>query len=344
MLQAQQVNLCLMRLNTVFGCISLEELATKHLVILVGDRYQLPPVCYHQAKRGADDDPTAELCKKCHIAFGDFWKMCDHFELQNVHRFVQDSAWLQFLGLIRKTKPTQQQIDDVMGHLFCTEAEALDWVDDTCTVITSHHAEREVWSERLYERAVASGEADAPRPVLLHTNGPLPDTDDMKKWAQNSKFHRLTKVSKGTRVVVFAGNLDPAKGIVNSATGVVQEVHGSTDADVKHITVRMDETGATYKFSKSHKGSKWCQTGANPKVHTKNTFPLMLAYAITGHASQGSTMRGRVLIHVTDAFAAGLLYVMLSRVARRALEDGTLLLRVVGRLTPEHFTPMQFPD
>jgi hypothetical protein len=69
----------------------------------------------------------------------------------------------------------------------------------------------------------------------------------------------------------------------------------------------------------------------------KSTFPLILGYAMTGHRSQGATLRGKVLIDVKDAFCPRLLYVMLSRVPSR------LNLRIVGELTPDMFTPVRVP-
>eukprot|EP00955_Chlamydomonas_euryale_P079702 363330-Chlamydomonas_euryale.AAC.19 len=46
----------------------------------------------------------------------------------------------------------------------------------------------------------------------------------------------------------------------------------------------------------------------------KCAFQLALAYAITGHASQGATIPGPVLNDVRSGFAPGLVYVTLSRV------------------------------
>jgi len=43
-----------------------------------------------------------------------------------------------------------------------------------------------------------------------------------------------------------------------------------------------------------------------------------------------------------SCFAPGLLYVMLSRVARRFADDGSPLLRITGRLHPADFVPLSF--
>jgi hypothetical protein len=40
----------------------------------------------------------------------------------------------------------------------------------------------------------------------------------------------------------------------------------------------------------------------------------MLGYAIIGHKSQGAMISSKVMIHVCESFAKGLVYVMLSRI------------------------------
>jgi hypothetical protein len=60
----------------------------------------------------------------------------------------------------------------------------------------------------------------------------------------------------------------------------------------------------------------------------------MLGYAMIGHKSQGATLQNNVAVHVQDAFCAGLMYVMLSRVPSRDR------LRIVGCLTPDMFKPL----
>ena len=65
--------------------------------------------------------------------------------------------------------------------------------------------------------------------------------------------------------------------------------------------------------------------------------PLILAYAMTVHRCQGATFTSHVIVHVTCAFAPGLLYVMLSRVTNRRF------LCVVMPLTPVHFSTAALP-
>jgi len=54
----------------------------------------------------------------------------------------------------------------------------------------------------------------------------------------------------------------------------------------------------------------------------------MLGYTITGHKSQGATISFKVMIHIREFFARGLVYVMLSRVTSRKN------LKIVNNLQP----------
>jgi len=60
----------------------------------------------------------------------------------------------------------------------------------------------------------------------------------------------------------------------------------------------------------------------------------MLGYAITGHKSQGATISSKVMIHICESFAQGLVYVMLSRVTSRNF------LKIVNNLQLSDIQPM----
>jgi hypothetical protein len=66
----------------------------------------------------------------------------------------------------------------------------------------------------------------------------------------------------------------------------------------------------------------------------KVSFPLMLGCAITRHKSQGAMISSKVMIHICESFAQGLVYVMLSRVTSRKN------LKVVNNLQPSNIQPM----
>jgi len=73
------------------------------------------------------------------------------------------------------------------------------------------------------------------------------------------------------------------------------------------------------------------------RTYFRNSFPLLLAYALTAHRCQGATIEGLVVVDVRRAFAPGLMYGILSRVKCRDQ------LRIVGELKAEMFKPILIP-
>ncbi len=66
----------------------------------------------------------------------------------------------------------------------------------------------------------------------------------------------------------------------------------------------------------------------------KASFPLILGYAITRHKSQGATISSKVMIHICESFAWGLMYVMLFKVT------SWKFLKIVNNLQPLNIQPM----
>ncbi len=353
MTSAEHLQFCLSRLVTVKRLTSVDELLATCKVVLVGDRCQLPPVCFHGRSRRRclgrvlalhEEEElaaaVAAICKRCHIAFSELWKRGEHIELETVHRFAADPEWLRFLAVIRKRRPTQEEINAVLGDLFVSHEEAREWVCEDTIVICSHHAEREMWCDVLYDKAVSAGRALTPVDVKMDTNGA--SLHSMQDWVAAPGFHQLKRVSVGMRVMLTE-NIDAEAGALNGAMGKVTEVTlrpGTSDPAT--IRVSLDETGTEVLLSRTKTEQRRANSGRNPGMNRKSTFPLVCAYAITGHASQGATLFGKVLVHLSSAFAPGLLYVMLSRVPCRRAADGAPLMRIVGRLTPDDFIPMSF--
>jgi ATP-dependent exoDNAse (exonuclease V) alpha subunit len=60
----------------------------------------------------------------------------------------------------------------------------------------------------------------------------------------------------------------------------------------------------------------------------------MLWYAITWHKSQGATISTKVIIHIHEYFASGLVYVMLFRVTSKKN------LKIINNFQPLDIQPM----
>jgi hypothetical protein len=153
-------------------------------------------------------------------------------------------------------------------------------------------------------------DADA---ALDHT--PRPDERGFRRWFNRKHFHTMPTFAVGARAILTS-NLDLRVGAANGATGIIHSFGRVTPADptsrVHWIKVLLD-TGSIVRVARTKRDRTW----HNRLRYFKATFPLALAYALTGHKAQGATITGRVLLHITNAFSPGLVYVMLSRVLRR---------------------------
>ena len=186
------------------------------------------------------------------------------------------------------------------------------------TCLRWHHAHGSVTGP-LYEVA------------MEHNAGPGTTMALDDPWLTNDKFHELTVVAVGARVV-YKTTTSKATGQTTSKLGTVQRVNLAPGTQhVQSLVVLLDgPERRTVTVSRCLVST----THRHGHPITKKTFPLLLAYAVTAHRAQGATLCGTVILHVRNAFTPGITYVMLSRVTSR---DN---LRVLGRLTPADFTPI----
>jgi ATP-dependent DNA helicase PIF1 len=117
---------------------------------------------------------------------------------------------------------------------------------------------------------------------------------------------------------------------VNGATGIVTAVTTDHGGYVTSINVKLDSTGAEKKISRVAAATK----RIGDVMYSVKTFPLQLCYAITAHKCQGMTLKGKTICHIRNAFAPGIVYVMLSRLSNRKK------LVVLDELTPDMIVPL----
>jgi ATP-dependent DNA helicase PIF1 len=165
------------------------------------------------------------------------------------------------------------------------------------------------------------------------------------EWLRDHSFHTLTEVALGARVMLTCNGGMVAPGSVNGSCGTVMGLeYGKVPEKYKYpgqaaevlmtVLVRMDDTGQVQAIRRTKYSSLYV---TEQHMFSKATFPLQLAYAITGHKSQGATLDGTTIINVNSTFCPGLLYVMLSRVTERRH------IKLLQRLTPDMFSPMNIP-
>lgn len=295
------------------------------VLILSGDEQQLPPVCKHKV------NDNVGFCRKCHVCSTPDWADAQHHELTEVYRSAKDPPLMHFLNSCRQSNPSWDNIKYILGD--CCEAEAdldsllcegvtvlcthLDLVRDSNAKALQWHHDRGLLDSDVY-------------PVLPDTNAWM--DADLSSWV--AKHHMLTAVAVGAPVV-FNFNAAKSVGCVNSARGRITAVHTDKGGQyVEALTVELEGTGRSVVVKRSIVKRKW----HNGVSYYLTTFPLQLAWAVTAHKCQGLTLHGKVVLRIKDCFAAGMMYVMLSRVTER--QD----LAIMGELQPALFKRLVFAD
>jgi len=288
------------------------------IIVFFGDPAQLPPVCYHST----DDPDSINVCTTCHITANPLWATFQKHYLTDSVRHAGDHLFLGFLNYIRCNTPSNQLIQSILGHLVLERQDVDTYLDETCTVLCTHREDTRYYNNHMLLKMFPPTNIH-PTPMLTNAaNNP-----DLKKWLQEDKFETLHGVAVGARVVLQS-NLDLSIGAANGAMGNVKEIR-FRNHEVYGIVVELD-SGATLTVYRMH----YKYTHHQGNRYFKSTFPLALGYAITGHKSQGSTIPGKVLLHIRSAFCPGLLYVMLSRVLHRSQ------IRIINHLDATFFKPV----
>lgn len=133
-------------------------------------------------------------------------------------------------------------------------------------------------------------------------------------WRQffdkNAQAPSKLELKVGAQVILLK-NLDPKQGLVNGSVGVIEKMYeasvevrfttGIFPVEVNEWEINQNEFDPVTNMMKKVSMAK------------RRQLPLRLAWAITIHKGQGSTL-DRAEIDVSEAFAAGQVYVALSRV------------------------------
>jgi hypothetical protein len=334
MMTSRMLDIIMCRLQSVLKCDSIQQVLQRKKIILVGDPHQLPSVCKLPMHRKTRENNN-NVCSLCRVNAAGCWPYAEHCNLTTNIRHSQDSGLAAFLARVQHNQHRtnsgvkQRHIHATFQQCSVTQAAAVASLTPEHTVLCSHHEDVQFFNTAALRKFYSAREV---REVGVHSTAH--NVPDLHEWVHGSpdsrdSFHRLTHVARSAKVMITS-NIDLATGAVNGAIGTVVDWSRNRQGEINCIYVNIASSGETIKVHRTD----FKHTPHNNKTYHKSTFPLTLAYAITGHASQGLTLTTPTIVHIRNAFVPGLAYVMLSRVTTRNL------LRIVGDLTPDMFTPL----
>ena len=273
-------------------------------VIFVGDMFQLPPVL----KRGAEVELMNDLyhTDNCFFYKADVIKHMRlvKIEFQKVYR-QEDQAFLHILENVRLNKTTPENLMH-LNERVCQPTK------EDGMVITLASLNRT--ADSINQKRLA--EIDAEEYIY---EGTVEGKFEEKRFPVD-----LTLKLKVGAQVMFTRN-DQQKRWVNGTIGTVtklskDEIQVTTDGGSTYVVPNCSWESYSYEYDKEERKMK------KELMGTFTQYPLRLAWAITVHKSQGMTFDKLYLDLSRGMFAAGQLYVALSRV--RSLE-GLFLSRPI---------------
>ena len=261
-------------------------------VIFVGDMFQLPPVL----KKGVESDLMHDLyhADDCFFYKADVIKRMRmvKIEFQKVYR-QEDEAFLKILESIRLNKTTPEILMR-LNERVCQPTK------EDGTVITLASLNRT--ADDINQKKLAKIEAEE-----FTYEGTVTGKFEEKRFPVDMTL----KLKVGAQVMLTRN--DPKKRWVNGTIGTVSklskdEIKVTTDSGVTYVVPNCSWESYSYEYDKEARKMK------KELMGTFTQYPLRLAWAITVHKSQGMTFDKLYLDLSRGMFAAGQLYVALSRV------------------------------
>lgn len=281
-------------------------------ILLVGDLHQLPPI----VARGEEGDRFGEQYDSPFFFSSRVIRESDMATVELTHIFRQhDDDFIAILNDIRSGDPSE----DTLAKLNARVTREADPDHDTVLSTTNLIADR-INKSRLAvlpgDRRTYDGEVSGEFKI---TGDRLPSP--MELHLKPNARVMFTKNDSAGRWV--NGTLGTVEKLSNKSVRVVLENGDSTDdLDVVEVGQTAWET-YRYEFDKDEDMNVPIVTGAYEQL------PLIPAWAITIHKSQGKTLSHIRIDLGRTAFAAGQVYVALSRCRR--LDDVTLSRPISAR-------------
>lgn len=277
-------------------------------VLLIGDLYQLSPVAREeewQMLRAYYEGPYFFQAR----VFGALRPV--YIELDHVFRQT-NQAFIDILNEVRNNSLSPVSLR-MLNSRYCPSFDP-DKTGEHYITLSTHNHKVDAINRREMERLSAQE----------HTfRAKIKDTFPQSMYPMDE----VLVLKEGARVMFIKNDSSPEKRYYNGKLGVVTRL--SDDG----IVVDCEGEEPIEVHTETWENLRYTSDAGSDKVETEvvgsfTHYPLRLAWAMTIHKAQGLTF-DRVVIDAADAFAAGQVYVALSRC--RSLEGIVLLTPI-----PEH--------
>lgn len=274
-------------------------------VLFIGDLYQLSPVAREQEWQMLREYYDGPYFFQARV-FQEIQPV--YIELDHVYR-QHDMQFIDLLNEVRNNRLSPQSLK-MLNSRYQPDWQPREGEPFHITLSTHNHK-----VEAL--NAVEFDRLNAPVEEYHATiKGTFPDS--------MYPLEPVLRLKVGARVMFTRNDSSPEKQYYNGKLGIVAE------CDEEHILVQSDEGEEIAVHTETWENIRYTAVPNSDEVKSEiaGTFthiPLRLAWAVTIHKAQGLTFE-HVVIDAADAFAAGQVYVALSRC--RSLEGIVLLSRI----------------
>jgi len=269
-------------------------------ILAIGDLYQLSPVVRHDVER-----PLSNYYRGFYFISSPAWQKASAItiELDKVYR-QEDGHFVNLLNAIRNGQRDQAVIDEL------NQRYSPNNIPDEIITLTTHVKQAAAIND---EKLGALGSSI--QKFSAEVNGKFPES--------SYPVEEVVSLKEGAQVMFIRNH--PEGLYYNGKIGVIAHIKTNSITvkaldDNQSIIVDMVEwTNSKYEVDET------TDKIVKNEIGSFTQYPLRLAWAVTVHKSQGLTF-DKVALDVSKTFAAGQLYVALSRC--RSIEGLYLLSKI----------------
>ena len=294
-------------------------------ILVFGDLMQLPPCM----GRHVFAEPLNKDFMITH-RIDPRWRMFKSILLEKNHRQGNDKTYAELLNRLRVKEHTTADLESLRGRVrsknhpdILNAGLFITAVRRTCDVINEKYI------------AKLEGTPLKLKAVHHHPTQPnyKPHINPKDQTVAETGFRNEIILKPGSRIIVIH-NLDTVDSLTNGQLGTFIDAVKNKEGKVEILILKLDKPGAGRHNSEQNPhlrkkypecvfikrvSIQYCITKRFVEASSKATliqFPIRLAYAITAHKVQGSSIPypTKVAMDISSCFTAGQAYVMLSRV------------------------------